>query len=254
MLSKNKIKFIKSLAIKKYRDESNCFVAEGFKLINDLMGSFVCELLVFTKEKEQAIAHFKANERILTDDAGMQKITSQTSPDGVLAVFQKPQNTVIPTNICHQELCLALDEIQNPGNFGTIIRIADWFGISHIFCSPNTADAYGPKTIQASMGALARVKIHYIDLPNFITQLKSEQEETPIYGTILGGENIYQSTLSNKGLIIMGNEGQGISSQLVKLLTHHVEIPNYPLGASNAESLNVAVATGIVCAEFRRRI
>ena len=148
-----------------------------------------------------------------------------------------------------QELCLALDDIQDPGNLGTIIRIADWFGIKNIFCSHGTADAFSPKTVQATMGALARVKIHYCDIKALISGL----DDVPVFGTFLDGNNIYESELSANGLIVMGNEGNGISKEVSALINKRILIPNYPQGNETTDSLNVAIATAIVCSEFRRR-
>ena len=147
-------------------------------------------------------------------------------------------------------MCLALDDIQDPGNLGTIIRLADWFGIEHIFCSQGTVDVYNSKVIQATMGALARVKVHYCNLPELISSLK----DVPVYGTFLDGENIYDKPLSENGLIIMGNEGNGVSKEVSQLINNKLYIPNYPSGRTTSESLNVAIATAVVCAEFRRRL
>ena len=144
---------------------------------------------------------------------------------------------------------MALDDIQDPGNLGTIIRLADWFGIEHIICSPNTVDVYNPKTIQATMGGIARVKVYYTPLPDLIKSLG----DTPIYGTLLNGDNMYSQRLSRNGLIIMGNEGNGISKEVESLITRKLYIPNYPQSRETSESLNVAIATAVVCAEFRRQ-
>ena len=146
-------------------------------------------------------------------------------------------------------LCLALDDVQDPGNLGTIIRLADRCGIENIFCSHGTVDVFNPKVIQATMGALARVKLHYCDLASLISSLK----EIPIYGTFLDGNNIYGENLSQNGLIIMGNEGNGVSKEVSQLINKRLYIPNYPTSRETSESLNVAIATAIVCAEFRRR-
>jgi len=146
-------------------------------------------------------------------------------------------------------LCLALDEVQDPGNLGTIIRIADWFGIEHIFCSQGTADVYNPKVVQATMGALARVHVHYVNLSELIDSLP----DIPVYGTFLDGTNIYEQELSQTGIIVMGNEGNGISPEVRKVINRRLYIPNYPANRPTSESLNVAVATAITCAEFRRR-
>ena len=171
------------------------------------------------------------------------------TPQDVLAVFEQP-HYVAQSNVIEHSLCLALDGVQDPGNLGTIIRLADWFGIEHIFCSQGTVDVYNPKTVQATMGALARVKLYYVNLPELIASLK----QTPVYGTFLDGNNMYDEKLSEHGLIIMGNEGNGISKEVEKLVNKRLYVPNYPLYRETSESLNVAIATAIVCAEFRRRL
>jgi TrmH family RNA methyltransferase len=152
--------------------------------------------------------------------------------------------------VIEKELCLALDEVQDPGNLGTIIRIADWVGIENIFCSQGTVDVYSPKVVQATMGALSRVHMHYVSLSELIGRL---DDSVPVYGTLLDGTNIYMQTLSPTGLIVMGNEGNGITAEVRKLINRKLYIPNYPEGRDTSESLNVAVATAITCAEFRRR-
>jgi len=175
----------------------------------------------------------------------MQQISNLKTASPVLAVVEIPpvKTETIPLN----ELILALDDIQDPGNLGTIIRLADWFGINYIVCSSFSVDAYGPKTVQATMGSLTKVKIVYTDLYSF---LKPLSEEVPIYGTFLEGENIYQTKLSENGVIVMGNEGKGISPEITKLVSNKLMIPSF---ASNPpESLNVAVATAITCSEFKR--
>ncbi len=252
MLSKNKIKFINSLAYKKYRDETGCFVAEGTKIIADLAANLACELLLYTSAKAEFAQQINAKKKILLDEATLKKAATQKSPEGALAVFRKPQTSPTHELQLSNQLSIALDDIQDPGNLGTIIRIADWFGINHIFCSLSCADAYGPKVVQASMGALARVNIHYLDLPIFLSALHTQNPDSPIYGTFMDGKNIYQEKLTNHGMIVMGNEGSGISPAIAKLIDKKLSIPNYPSGSSTSESLNVAIATGIVCSEFRR--
>ena len=165
-----------------------------------------------------------------------------------MAVFEQPHYT-FSANIFKGKLSLALDNIQDPGNLGTIVRLADWFGIEHIICSNGTVDIYNPKAIQATMGAISRVKVHYTDLPSFL----SKQKETPIYGTFLNGNDMYQEELTPDGIIVMGNEGNGISEQTATCINRRLYIPNYPKGRATSESLNVAMATGIICSEFRRR-
>jgi TrmH family RNA methyltransferase len=166
-----------------------------------------------------------------------------------LAVFKQPRYEYNP-EVLKDSLCLALDDVQDPGNLGTIVRLADWFGIEDIFCSQGTADVYNPKTIQATMGAIARVRVHYCDLVSLIGSLK----DIPVYGTFLDGDNMYNKSLSANGLIVMGNEGKGVSPEVGSLINERLYIPNYPTGRTTSESLNVAIATAIVCSEFRRRI
>ena len=170
------------------------------------------------------------------------------TPQQVLAIFEQPEYET-DISVISRSLCLALDDVQDPGNLGTIIRLADWFGIEHIFCSLNTVDVYNPKTIQATMGGIARVKLHYVSLPELIRSLK----DIPVYGTFLDGENMYTQQLSSNGLIVMGNEGNGIGKEVEELITRKLYIPNYPSERETSESLNVAIATAVVCAEFRRQ-
>ena len=186
----------------------------------------------------------------------MKRISALSSPSPVLAVVRKPDDIYVEDVSQVEDLIergglfLGLDTIRDPGNLGTIIRVADWFGIEHIFCSQGTVDVYNSKVIQATMGALARVKVHYCNLPDLISSLK----DVPVYGTFLDGENIYNKPLSENGLIIMGNEGNGVSKEVSQLINNKLYIPNYPTGRTTSESLNVAIATAVVCAEFRRRL
>ena len=166
-----------------------------------------------------------------------------------MAVFVQPSYDLNP-EVIKSSLCLALDDVQDPGNLGTIIRLADWFGIEHLFCSVGTADVYNPKTVQATMGALARVKVHYCSLPQLIGGLT----DTPVYGTFLNGNIIYAEPLSAHGLIVMGNEGKGVSPEVERMINRKLYIPNYPQERETSESLNVAIATAVVCSEFRRRL
>lgn len=250
MLSKSKIKLITSLSQKKFRDETGLFIAEGTKLVNDLAPAFACSILVTTGEWLKNNTKINAAELIEVEEHELQKITNQKSPQGVLAVFEKPFYKWTSDNLS-SKLSLALDDIQDPGNMGTIIRVADWFGITDIFCSEHSADAFNTKTVQATMGALARVKVHTVNLADFLGKISPE---VPIYGTFMDGENIYTKSLTPHGIIVMGNEGNGISPEIEKLVTERLLIPNYPIGQITSESLNVGVATSLVCAEFRRRI
>ncbi len=246
-LSKNKIKYIQSLKQKKYRNQHKTFVAEGSKLIFDLIPHIPCQLLV-VEEGMENMAKTKAEETIITTRAEIKKASHLATPPDAIAVFYQTTHNYSQTDLTHK-LSLILDEIQDPGNLGTIIRIADWFGIENIFCSHDTADVYNTKTVQATMGALSRVNIHYINIVDLVAKYSS----FPIYGTFLDGENIYTESLQSEGFIVMGNEGKGICPEVEKLITHRLYIPNFSTNSSTSESLNVAVATAVVCSEFRRR-
>lgn len=249
MLSKNKIKYIHSLELKKNRKKEGVFVAEGHKLVGDLLPHFHCRLILATTTWLEEHPDIQADEIIEITPEELVKASLLKTPQEVLAIFEQPQYNYT-TDVIKDSLCLALDDIQDPGNLGTIIRLADWFGIEHIFCSQGTVDVYNSKVIQATMGALARVKVHYCNLPDLISSLK----DVPVYGTFLDGENIYNKPLSENGLIIMGNEGNGVSKEVSQLINNKLYIPNYPTGRATSESLNVAIATAVVCAEFRRRL
>ena len=249
MLSKNQIKFIQSLARKKGRVESGCFMAEGNKLIEDTLHAFECRMLVATREWWAQHPDVHPDVKVEVSHDEMARVSQLTTPQDVLAVYVMPRHKLDVATLGNQ-LLLVLDTVQDPGNLGTIIRIADWMGIRNIVCSHETADVYNPKVVQATMGALARVALHYTQLETFMEQVA---DSMPIYGTFLDGENIYQKPLSSHGLIVMGNEGNGISHALEHYISHRLYIPNFPPGAATSESLNVAVATAITCAEFRRR-
>ena len=247
MLSKNKIKFIRSLEHKKFRNESDCFLAEGNKLVSDILPYFECECLI-TKSSWLATQGNISAKEIIIGENDIERASLLKTPQDVLAVFRRPQYYLERESL-KNELSLVLDGIQDPGNLGTIIRLADWFGIKNLICSPDTADVFNPKTIQASMGAIARVRVFYKSLPEWL----DEMENIPVYGAFLEGENIYTENLTSSGLIIMGNEGNGISASVEKRITKKLYIPSYPPEVESSESLNVAVATAIVCSEFRRR-
>lgn len=231
VISKNKIKLIHSLETKKGREKAGLFVAEGPKVVNDLLH-----------------AGFTA-ENIFEDIEDIKKISFLQHPQSMLGVFKLPRNEHY-TEFSITQLVLALDGVQDPGNLGTIIRVADWFGIKNIFCSLDTADCWNPKVVQATMGSIARVQLHYVDLNKMVESLPADY---PIYATLLDGENIYKQELSHHGMIVMGNEGKGISPILRTKINRKLYIPNYSSNEDTAESLNVAIATSIVCAEFRRR-
>ncbi len=246
MISKNQIKLIRSLELKKNRRRENLFVAEGPKVVGDLLqAGYVPHSIFSTTERPDA--------QLITEEE-LRRISFLQHPQEVLALFHIPEqssdNIHQTSAIRHQpsSLALALDGVQDPGNVGTIIRIADWFGIDTIYCSPDTADVYNPKVVQATMGSLAHVHIIYCDLLELFAHC-----QCPVYGTLLDGKNIYEQPLSAAGIIVMGNEGNGISEAVRQHITHRLLIPNYHTGDHTAESLNVAIATAITCAEFKRR-
>ena len=247
MISKNKIKYIRSLELKKNRNKEGKFVAEGFKVVDDLLALQPADLFVATQEWLHGKHFADQTEVIEVTEEELKKVSFLQHPQQVLAVFR--QATSGDYSINTSELSLALDGVQDPGNLGTIIRIADWFGITHIYCSQDTADVYNPKVVQATMGSIARVKVEY---GNLLALVESLPADVPVYGTLLDGDNIYQQTLENRGLIVMGNEGKGISPALAKKVNRRLLIPNFPEGRATADSLNVAIATAITCSEFRR--
>ena len=244
MISKNQQKYIRQLEQKKYRKREGCFVAEGTKVVGDLLKRYQ-PLAPYATESWDAP---KGVGYTLVSEEELQRVSFQQHPQQVLAIFPIPQPTD-PVSL-RGSLTLALDGVQDPGNLGTIIRIADWFGIDTIICSEETADAWNPKVIQATMGSIARVNVIYANLVELLDTLPSDY---PVYGTFLDGENIYTQTLSGEGLIIMGNEGNGISDAVRAKVNRRLLIPDFHQG-DTADSLNVAIATAITCSEFRRRI
>ncbi len=250
-LSKAKIKYIHSLEQKKFRRQENAFVAEGHKSVGDLLLSGChARLIIATEEWHSPVPIGSGTEYITVTEEELKKASLLLHPQQVLGVFTLPETASTPdTDTVSDELCLCLDGVQDPGNLGTIIRTADWFGIRHIICSHSTADAFNPKVVQATMGSIARVRMCYTDLTEWLPSLP---EGTPIYGTMLDGDNLYEAETSRNGIIVMGNEGNGISAEVTRLLTHRLLIPPYPADNRTAESLNVSIATAIICAEFRR--
>jgi len=256
MLSKNKIKFINALKKKKSRNEKGCFIAEGSKTVADLLASGMQARLICSTggwmQSHSAFSQANIIEHIEITGKDMQKISSLKTPQEVLGVFVIPEYREKEEKLIRQ-ISLVLDRIHDPGNLGTIIRIADWFGIQNVICSADTVDAFNPKTVQATMGSLASVNIFYRDLPELMKKF-SGRSGFNIYGCFLEGENLYTAPLGNRGFIIMGSESHGISSYLMPFINRHLAIPSFSEGyATGAESLNVSVATGIVCSEFRRR-
>lgn len=243
-MTKAEIQFIRSLSDKRVRDAEHLFVAEGDKLVEEIRNSKFRIRRIYTTRPD-----VKSEDVELIDKKEMERISQLKTATDTLAVVEQPINRL---EIDTKALMLALDGVQNPGNLGTIIRLADWFGIKDIICSKECADCYNPKVVQATMGAILRVRVHYVD--NLATILLSAKAKNmPIYGTLLSGKNIYTTDIENRGIIVMGNEGRGVSTECQATLTHHLLIPPYPADSPTSESLNVAMATGIILSEFRRR-
>ena len=251
-ISKAKIKYIRALEAKKHRDAEGVFVAEGPKVVGELLATMPAKLLVATPQWQAPVALHASTELITVSDDELQKLSFMRSPQQVMAVFPKfsQHGDVLKDCVETNELTLMLDGVQDPGNLGTIVRLADWFGIRHVVCSLDTADVYNPKVVQATMGSIARVKVSYTPLEPLLDALPPS---FPVYGTLLDGDNIYGQQLCAHGIIVMGNEGKGLSTSVRQRVNHKLLIPHFATGEHRAESLNVAIATAIVCAEFRRQ-
>ncbi len=243
-MTKAEVQLVKYLADKRGRTEYGLFVAEGVKLIEELRLAHWPIRKIFALE-----GTFSGREVETVAPRDMERLSLLKTPSNSLALVEIPHynlNEVHPA----EQLVLALDEVQNPGNLGTIIRVADWFGITDIVCSEGTADCFNPKVVQATMGAILRVRVHYTDLAGYLSAVA--KQGIPIYGTFLEGTNIYETPLSQNGTIVMGNEGRGVTERVARSVTRKLFIPPYPADRRGSESLNVAMATGIVCSEFRR--
>ncbi len=242
-------KMVASLDDAKVRRREQCFVAEGTKCVSDTWQHFSCRHLFATArwiDEHPSIASTTKIIQVTTAD--LERMTHLSTPPQVIAVYDLPSYSIEEIDLSSR-LVLALDRVQDPGNLGTIIRIADWFGIDTIVCSHDTVDAFNPKVIQATMGAISRVQMVYASLPDFLRN----HSDMPIYGTFLDGNDIYHRELSPTGIIVMGNEGQGISDEVATLISDRLFIPSFPPNSPTSESLNVGMATAITVAEFRRR-
>jgi len=249
MLSKSLIKLVNSLDNKKFRLQHKLFIAEGFKLVNDLIRLNVPIKKIISTNFDEKLSHIA--EYIQCKASELDKISFlKTSPE-IIALVEIPEYELVTKDLL-KKISIGLDGIQDPGNLGTIVRLANWFGIQDIVCSQDCADVYNPKVVQATMGALMRVKVHYVDLQSTITDL-TKFTDFQIYGTFMEGNSIYESKLDNNGLLIMGNEGKGISEKIEALITERISIPSFSGGFAGAESLNVGVATGIIISEFIRQ-
>ena len=241
MVSKNQIKLITSLQQKKYRNEHQLFIAEGVKVIQELLESnFVLEHLFMTEAIFDTVPVF---QKTVVKESDMKRISALSSPSSCLAVFKIPK----PLQLETEGLIVALDDIRDPGNLGTIIRLCDWFGVKHLVCSPETVDVYNPKVVQATMGSISRVAIHYTDLKKYIAA-----SSLPVFGTFMDGNDVYSENLPKEGILVLGNEANGISSDIEKGIQNRIAIPRFG-DVQQTESLNVATATAIFLSEFRRK-
>lgn len=239
MLSKNQIKLIKSLAQKKFRQQLGLFTVEGIKGITEFLNSaYILENLYTT----EAVFNVNETKQLLINATDLKKISQLKNPNTAVAVFKIPNDESIETS----NLTLALDDVRDPGNLGTIIRLCDWFGIKNLLCSNATVDCYNTKVVQATMGSLTRVNINYVDLKSFLSESNAE-----IFGTFMNGENIYKTELPDSGILVMGNEANGVSEAIEKLVTKRLAIPRFG-NLKVTESLNVATATSICLSEFKR--
>jgi TrmH family RNA methyltransferase len=254
MLGKTKLRYIVALRKKKVRDEENLFVIEGDKLVGEFLRSdFRIISLVAKPEFISGLSPHDLNrieEVIQVSYEELKKVSSLSTPHNALAVIRMPRYDFLIESISNK-LSLALDFVQDPGNFGTIIRAAAWFGVENIICSGNCVDLYNPKVIQASMGAILNVKVYYLDL---VTAINSASEiGIPVFGTLLDGESIYSHNLDNRGIIVLGNESKGISDELMPFIKTRLTIPKFSEVTDGIESLNVGMAASIVLSEFARR-
>jgi TrmH family RNA methyltransferase len=235
---------VRSLAERGARRESGLFVAEGGKLVEEIVHSHMRVRTVYSTEQ---IAYPGVECRRATSQQ-MERMSHLRTPTGLLALVEIPDHVFDPATFGRGST-LALDGVQDPGNMGTIIRLADWFGVGDVICSPQCADCFNPKVVQATMGAIIRVRVHYGELRQWLSMAGS----TPVYGTFMDGEEIFTAPLSPDGIIVMGSEGRGISPEAENYITRRLTIPGFPPGRQTSESLNVATATAITLAEFRRR-
>ena len=246
MISKSQISFIKSLHQKKFRKEHRLFIVEGLKSLSEFINSkFEIDSIYHIADVMPKLGKLSQNIKLhLISPDELSKISSLSAPQQLLATIKIPNPEELKIELLEGNFVMALDGIQDPGNFGTIIRTADWFGINYIICSEDTVEAYNPKVVQASMGSLARVNIIYTDLKDLFAKT-----EFPVYGALLNGQSIYKTTFEQEGILLLGNEGKGISADLMKMTTFPVTIPRF----GSAESLNVAISASIFCSEIRRK-
>ncbi|MEO8795643.1 MAG: RNA methyltransferase [Daejeonella sp.] len=245
MLSKSQISFVKSLHQKKFRKEHSLFIVEGIKSVTEFINSdYIVDSIFCTENVMPKLGNLSQKIKLnQISSADLDRISNLTTAQQVLALVKIPEQQDLNVEKLQNEFSLILDGIQDPGNLGTIIRTADWFGINNIICSEDTAEIYNPKVVQASMGSLPRINISYTNLVSLLSKCK-----IPVYGALLNGESIYQTIFEKNGFIIFGNEGKGISAEISQFVTHPVTIPAF----GKAESLNVAISAAIFCSELKR--
>ncbi len=252
MLSTNKMKFYRSLQEKKYRDQEALFIAEGAKMVLEAIENYshLITAIICTDALAEKYSSLLPGKTLITDYANLKKISSLKTPQEVLAILNKPVYPLLkPAEI--DTMVLALEDIRDPGNMGTIIRLADWFGVKDIICSLQCVDCFNPKSVQATMGSIFRLRIHYVDLPEYLNQPNGDG--TIIYGTTLDGENIYTQNLKQPSIVVMGNESTGLSKDIREKLNARLFIPHASANSDFSESLNVSIATALVLGEFRRQ-
>lgn len=248
-LTNSTIKFIASLGLKKNREANGCFVAEGTKCVRDTWSHFNCRMIVATRNWYEQFGHSGHLDKIaFANRQQMQRMSQFSTAAEVIAVYDIPDISIDADEVKHN-INIILDNVQDPGNLGTIIRLADWFGIKNIFCTPDTVDVYNHKVVQATMGAISHVKVHYCDIEELLERFSG----LPVYGTFLDGENIYQQEVESRGFVIFGNEGKGISPRLAAHVDRRLLIPSFAASGEAPESLNVGMAAAITMSEFRRR-
>jgi TrmH family RNA methyltransferase len=246
MISKSQISYIKSLHQKKNRKEQGLFIVEGLKSIQEFINSdYVVDSVYYTENLMPKLDNLSRNiKSVQITEPELSRISVLSTPQSILAVVQIPKQTDLNIKKLESSFLLALDGVQDPGNLGTIIRTADWFGLNTILCSMDTAEVYNPKVVQASMGSLSRVNIIYTDFKVLFSQINF-----PVYGAVLDGKSIYETDFGLQGIILLGNEGNGISKDLQEIINYPITIPRY----GKAESLNVAISASIFCSELRRK-
>ena len=246
MLSKSQISFVKSLHQKKFRKEHALFIVEGIKSVTEFLQSdYIVDTVYCTENLLPKLGNLSQKiQPQLISSTDLDRISMLTTPQQILALVKMPVNGRFNRQNLRGNFSLVLDNVQDPGNLGTIIRTADWFGIKNIICSKDTVELYNPKVVQASMGSLPRIKIFYTNLAELLNDCP-----VPVYGALLNGESIYQTNFGNEGIVVLGNEGNGISGEILRLISKPVTIPSF----GKAESLNVAISASIICSEIKRK-